>query len=188
MTKKAMGARHYIYPQPSALIGANVNGKPNYLVAAWCGVMQATPPLVYVAIRKERYTLKGIVENGTYSINIPSADLIVPTDYCGIVSGHDTDKSQVFTTFYGKLETAPMIEECPTNMECRVIETLDFGGTHKIFVGEIVESYVNEELLVGEKPDVKKMDPLVFSTDGTYWTYGEKVGKAFTIGNRYGKD
>lgn len=180
-----MGGRHFMYPQPAALIGANVGGKPNYMVAAWCGVMQAEPPLMYVAVRKERYTLIGIEENGTYSINIPSAELVVPTDYCGMVSGHDTDKSKVFTSFYGKLKTAPMIEECPVNLECRVSEVLDFGGTHKMFVGEVVESYVTEDVLGGEKPDIKKMEPIIFSTDGTYWRYGYSIGEAFTVGNEY---
>ena len=185
MTKKEMGPRHFLYPQPAALIGANVNGKPNYLVAAWCGVMQATPALVYVAIRKVRYTLKGIEENGTYSINVPSADMVVETDYCGTVSGRDTDKSKVFTTFYGKLGTAPMVEECPTNMECRVKDILDFGGTHKIIIGEIAESYVNEDILDGDEPDVKKIDPIIYSTGGGYWRFGERIGDAFSMGGRY---
>jgi len=185
MIKKEMGARHYLFPQPAALIGANVHGKPNYLVAAWCGVMQAQPPLIYVALRKERYTLIGIEENGTYSINVPSADIVVETDYCGTVSGKDTDKSKVFTTFYGKLETAPMIKECPANMECRVVDVLDFGGTHKMFIGEIVMSYVTEDVLAGDWPEIKKMDPIIFSTDGTYWRFGYSIGKAYKIGKEY---
>ncbi len=185
MSKKNMGARHFLYPQPAALVGANVDGKPNYLVIAWCGIMQATPPLIYVSVRKGRYTLPGIKENETFSVNVPSTALAVPTDYCGTNSGRDVDKSRVFKTFYGKLSTAPMIEECPVNMECRLVKTIDFEGTHVVFVGEIVESYVDEECLAGNAPDVRKVDPLIYSTEGKYWGLGEIVGSAFSMGSKY---
>jgi len=185
MSMKKMGARHFVYPQPAALVGANVDGKPNYLVVAWCGVMQATPPLVYVSIRKERHTLPGIRENGTFSLCIPSCDLVDRTDYCGIKSGADTDKSGVFSNFYGETGTAPMIEECPVCMECKVTREIDFEGTHIVFVGEIIESYVNEDVLDGSKPDPLKVDPMIFSTDGNYWSLGENKGRAYRSGLDY---
>jgi len=185
MAKKNMGARHFLYPQPAAIVGANVDGKPNYMTVAWCGIMQATPPLIYVSIRKERYTLPGIRENGAFSVNVPSADMVAETDYVGIRSGHKVDKSKVFRTFYGELEKAPMIEECPINMECRLVKEIDFEGTHIVFVGEIVQSYVEEGLLSGSYPDVKKVDPIIYSTDGKYWRLGETIGEAFSIGKGY---
>ncbi len=185
MTKKEMGTKHFLYPQPAILAGANVEGKPNYLAIAWCGVMQATPPLVYIAVRKERYTLPGIEANKTFSINVPSRDHAAVTDYCGIKSGHNIDKSKIFKNFYGELETAPMIEEFPVNMECKLVETLDFGGTHVTFVGEIVQAYVDEYCLTNGVPDVKKIDPIIYSTDGKYWAIGDLIGKAYNIGKEY---
>ncbi|MFH1676471.1 MAG: flavin reductase family protein [bacterium] len=185
MDKINLGARHFLYPQPAVLAGANVNGKPNYLTIAWSGIMQASPALIYVSIRKQRYTLPGIEENKSFSVNVPSAEQVVQVDYCGIRSGHKIDKSEIFTTFYGKLENAPMIEECPINMECRLVKTIDFEGTHMICVGEIVATYADEKYLTNGEPDVSKVNPLIFTTDGKYWAFGEEVGKAFEIGKEF---
>jgi flavin reductase (DIM6/NTAB) family NADH-FMN oxidoreductase RutF len=185
MSKKKMGARHFLFPQPAILAGVNVDGKPNWLTIAWCGIMQATPPLIYISLRRERYSLPGITENGTFSVNVPSTAMAPAVDFCGIKSGHKVDKSGIFKAFYGDIETAPMIEDCPINMECKLIQTLDFEGTHIICIGEIVETYVNDDCLDGNMPDIKKVDPLIFSTDGKYWAVGEKVGDAFRIGNAF---
>ena len=188
MAKHKMGARHYMYPQPAVIVGVNVDGKPNWLTIAWTGVMQHSPALIYISMRRERYSRSGIEVNGTFSVNIPSTSQVVETDYVGIKSGHTVDKSGVFTTFYGELETAPMIEECPVNMECKLIKTLDFEGTHIVFVGEVMETYVSEECLTDGVPDVEKIDPLIFSTEGRYWGIGHMVAKAFNAGKGYGKE
>ncbi len=185
MAKVQYGNRHLLYPQPAVIAGANVNGKPNYLTIAWCGIMQATPPLIYISVRRERYTLPGIEENGTFSVNVPSTDQATVTDYIGIRSGKNIDKSEIFTNFYGELETAPMIEECPVNMECRLVKTIDFEGTHIIFVGEIVQTHVNEECLVDGHPDGAKIDALIFTTDGYYWKLGERLAQAHNVGQDY---
>ena len=74
-----------------------------------------------MSLHEDHYTTKGIVENGTYSVNVPSTRLLSLADYCGLVSGHRVDKSRLFETFYGELGTAPMAAECPVNLECRVV-------------------------------------------------------------------
>jgi len=186
MKKIALGARRLLYPMPAVLVGANVNGKPNFLTIAWCGIVQSEPPMISVALRKDRYTLPGIKENGAFSVNIASTEMVVATDYCGITSGRDVDKSGVFETFYGDLKTAPMIEECPINMECKLAHTLDLGGTHELIIGEIVQSYAKEECLTDGEPDGKKIDPIIFTTgDLNYWKLGEPIGKAFRIGKEF---
>ena len=187
MAKIKMGARHYLYPQPAIVAGVMVDGKPNFMTIAWCGIMQATPPLIYVSIRKERYSFKGFKdkENGTFSVNVPSTKDAPSADYCGLNSGHNIDKSTIFKTFTGVLNTAPMIENYPVNMECKLVKAIDFEGTHVVFVGEIIESYVNEECLVDGQPDPVEVDPLIFSTDGKYWGLGDLVGNAYEIGNKF---
>ncbi len=186
MPKIDLGAVHYLFPQPAVIVGANVDGKPNYLTIAWCGIMQGSPPIIEVALNKVRYTSPGIKENKTFSVNVPSTDLVAATDYVGIVSGRKADKGSVFNTFYGELETAPMIEECPINMECKLIKVLDFEGTHETFVGEIVRTYASEECLTDGVPDVKKVDPIIFSTGiPNYWRLGGIVAKAFSVGKGY---
>ena len=97
----------YMSVMPTLLVGANVKGKANYMTAAWSTGACMAPPMVCVAINKTRYTAKGIEENKTFSLNIPSAKHVVETDHCGLVSGAHEDKSKVFKSFYGKLKTAP---------------------------------------------------------------------------------
>lgn len=70
-----------VYPIPIVLAGADVNGKPNYATLGDCGVMGINPPLVYISSGYGHYTNQGILENGTYSINFPSTDMLAVTDY-----------------------------------------------------------------------------------------------------------
>lgn len=186
--KKAIGAKSYLYPMPTTLVGANVKGKPNYLTVVFCGIVQASPPMIAVTLGKIHYTNEGIRENQCFSVNIPSRHMVEVTDYCGIVSGKRADKSEVFETFYGKLKKAPMIRECPVNLECRLVDILDFGGASEVFVGEIIESYAEERYLCNEIPDIKKIEPIVFSMyDNNYWGIGEHLGKAWAAGKKLGK-
>ena len=120
--KVKLGTVPLIYPIPIVLAGANVGGRPNFATLGDCGVMGINPPLVYISSHREHYTNGGILENETYSVNVPSTDLLAVTDYCGIVSGREVDKSELFEVFYGELGTAPMIRECPVNLECQVVK------------------------------------------------------------------
>jgi flavin reductase (DIM6/NTAB) family NADH-FMN oxidoreductase RutF len=141
--------------------------------------------MIAVNSSKAHYTNAGIKENGTFSVNIPSEDMVIITDYCGIVSGKTVDKSTIFETFYGKLETAPMIKECPINLECKLVQTLDYGYTHEVFIGEIVEAYSEDRYLTGGLPDIKKIKPIVFSMhDNNYWKIGEHLGRV-GIGKKF---
>ncbi len=112
MKKIALGPQTLIYPMPAFLIGANVGEKPNFMTAAWSGIAASTPPMITVALQHHRHTLKGIRENGAFSVNVPSANQAKETDYCGIVSGNtkaDKVKDCNFTVFYGKLKNVPLI-------------------------------------------------------------------------------
>jgi flavin reductase (DIM6/NTAB) family NADH-FMN oxidoreductase RutF len=186
MEKQLIGAKTYLYPMPVVLVGAKVAEKPNYLPIAYCGIVQHTPPMIAVTLGKAHHTNAGIKEHQTFSVNIPSEDMAVIADYCGLHSGKDTDKSDLFQSFYGKLESAPMIAECPLNLECRLVQMLDFGGTNEVFIGEIVAAYCAPEYLTDGFPDIAKIRPIVFSMhDNTYWKVGEYLGKAWSIGKQY---
>lgn len=184
MRKVKLGAQTLLYPMPAVLVGALVNGKPNFMTAAWCGIVASNPPTVSVALQPARFTQKGISANSTFSINVPSADLVEKVDYCGIYSGHKVDKSQIFEVAYGKLNTAPLIQECPVNLECQVIHSLELGS-HILSIGKINETYVNEDCLTNGQVDPVKIDPLVYTT-GTrrYHRLGEIVGRAWEVGQR----
>ena len=182
MEKIRLGPQTFLYPMPAVLVGAAVNGNPNFMTAAWCAIAAEKPPAVSVAIRKERYTLKGVREHGSFSVNVASSSLVKEVDYCGIYSGKNRDKSQIFTTFYGALKTAPLIEECPVNLECRTLHYLDLGS-HTLVVGEIIETFITEGYLVDGKGDRETIDPLVY-IPGTskYHRLGKEIAPAFQIG------
>ena len=186
MVKVNLGAKHYLFPQPAVIAGINVEGKPNYMTVAWCGIMQGDPAIIYVSVRKVRYSLTGIKENRSFSVNVPSTQQVAVTDFIGTKSGARIDKSVVFKSFYGELKTAPMIEECPINMECRLIDILDYKGTHEICVGEIVQTFADESCLTDGIPDMIKVDPIVFSTGfGRYFKTGDVIAKAFDVYREY---
>ncbi len=187
MNKMLMGPQTLIYPMPVLLVGANVDGKPNFLAVAWGGIANGEPPMISVAIRHSRYTLKGIQQNLTFSVNIPSCDMVREADYCGIKSGAKVDKVAVcqFRIFYGKLDSAPLIEQCPVNLECKVMHILNLGS-HSLVVGRIEETHISENCLTDGKPDVGKIKPFIYTTTPfeNYQAFGEVIARAFSIGKQ----
>lgn len=182
MSKKRLGPQTLLYPMPAVLVGAVVEGKANFMTAAWCSIACLKPPAISVAVNTARHTLKGIKENGAFSINVPSADLVKDVDYCGIYSGAKRDKSSIFKVYFGELQTVPLIEECPVNLECKLIQSLDIGS-HTLIVGEILETHVTESCLTDGKADPEKINPLVFSPAvQKYHRLGPVIAQAFKVG------
>ena len=185
MGKIMTGPQTLVYPMPALLVGVNIDDKPNFMTVAWGGIANGEPPMISIAIRHTRHTLKGIRQNETFSVNIPSADMVRETDYCGITSGLKVDKAEAcqFKVFYGKLGNAPLIEQCPVNLECKVIHILDLGS-HALVIGRIEETHVSESCLTDGKPDVSKIRPItyVMSPVSQYQALGEVLAKAFSVG------
>jgi flavin reductase (DIM6/NTAB) family NADH-FMN oxidoreductase RutF len=170
---------------PVSLVGAYVDGKPNFLAVAWFTMASYKPPRIAITLGKGHYTNPGIRENKTFSLCLPSEDMVEITDYCGIVSGKKTDKSEIFDLFYGELKTAPLIKDCPLCIECKLVEIVE-SGANEIFIGEIVGAYTEEGFLTDGKLDFRKMKPLILSQpDTSYWRLGEQVASAWNIGKRY---
>lgn len=181
MEKINLGSNVFI-PMPVTLLGINIDGKANFMALGWVSRLNASPPLIGAAINKYHYSSEGIRENETFSINIPSEDLMRETDYCGLVSGRETDKSELFKVFYGKTGSAPLIEECPLSMECKLVDIYEMPS-NELIIGEIVETYLEKECIKDDAPDVKKMSPLFLTMpDNNYWSLGENVGKAWEAG------
>jgi flavin reductase (DIM6/NTAB) family NADH-FMN oxidoreductase RutF len=182
LLKVDLGSKNCLYPLPVTLIGSIINGKPNYIAIAHVGIMDLGS--VSLGMSKIHYTNQGIKENKTFSVNIPSIELVEKTDYCGLVSGKEVNKAEIFKTFYGDLKTAPMIDECPINMECELIKTVDFPN-HDIFIGKIVKTFCDKQVLTEGVLDLSKVQPFLFSmSDRSYWKLGEKIGKAWNIGKK----
>jgi flavin reductase (DIM6/NTAB) family NADH-FMN oxidoreductase RutF len=168
---------------PTVIIGSTVNGKADFATVAWTGVAASVPPTISISLQHHRYSLKGIRQNMSFSVNIPSIDQVIETDYCGIVSGSKTDKVSDcrFTLFYGKLENVPLIQQCPVNHVCEVIQILNLGS-HELVVGKIVETHISEECLTDNRPDALKIRPFLFA-NGKYFSLGEYLGDAFHCGS-----
>lgn len=185
MGKVLMGPQTLIYPVPVLLIGANIDDKPNFMAVAWGGIANSVPPMISVAIRRIRYTGRGIRQNMVFSVNVPSVDMVKETDYCGIASGAKVDKVKAcrFKVFYGKLGNAPLIEQCPVNLECKVVHILDLGS-HSLYIGRVEETHVSEECLTNGKPDVKKIKPFAYTKAPAlqYQALGDFVAEAFNVG------
>jgi flavin reductase (DIM6/NTAB) family NADH-FMN oxidoreductase RutF len=180
-----LGAKIAPYPMPVVLVGANVKGKANFLAVAWFMAAGISPPKVAITLNKAHYTNQGIKDNKTFSVCIPADDMMKATDYCGLVSGLKADKSGVFDVFYGKLKTAPMIAECPVDLECNLDKVVD-NGSHEMFVGDIVSTFTEEKYLTAGAVDIKKVKPFMLSlNDRLYYELGEPKGKAWETGKDY---
>ena len=187
--KIKLGGMNVLYPTPTVLVGAIVNGKPNFLTIAHIGIVNhAKPFLISMSLGKVHFTNAGIKENEAFSVNLPSENLVVKTDYVGMVSGKKTDKSGVFEIFYGKLANAPMIEDCSLNMECKLYDVYD-TPTHDLFIGEIVETYAEESILSEGKVDIAKVKPLLFDMSSIkYWSLGESIADCWNVGKQMKKE
>jgi flavin reductase (DIM6/NTAB) family NADH-FMN oxidoreductase RutF len=188
MEMNPIGPVNALYPMPTTLVGATVNDKPNFLAVAHVGILNhGTPQYLSIGLGKVHYTNPGIHANRTFSICLPPEDLMLETDYCGIMTGKKTDKAALFDLFYGELETAPMIRQCPVNMELKLHEVMDFPS-HDIFVGELVQTYAEERVLTDGKIDIAKLRPLLFDMASVqYWRLGPALGKCWNVGKKLKK-
>jgi flavin reductase (DIM6/NTAB) family NADH-FMN oxidoreductase RutF len=181
--KVRIGACNCLYPMPTTLVGANVEGKPAFITIAHVGILDYNT--ISLGMNKAHFTNAGIRDNGVFSVNIPSEDMVKVTDYCGCVTGRKVDKGALFTVFYGSLRTAPMIQECPVNMECRLLQVLD-RPNHDVFIGEIVETHCDEAVLTDGVVDFVKVQPFLFvMNDKSYWRLGERLARAWSVGKAY---
>jgi flavin reductase (DIM6/NTAB) family NADH-FMN oxidoreductase RutF len=165
-----------IGPFPTVLVGVEVNGKPNYVTIGACGVV-SLEPVLYISLKSTHHSTLGVKESGYFSVNIPSAEMVQKTDYCGVVSGKNVDKSKLFIPFYDEIGRAPMIQECPLNILCKIVHTLSMFG-FEMFFGEIVAVYGSELCLTDGKLDPQKLNPIIMMGT-TYFNLGQVVGQVF---------
>lgn len=175
-------------PMPVSLVGCTLKGKANFMAVGWVSRVNAKPPYIGIGIGRIHATPEGIIENRTFSVCFPGRKDLVKVDYCGIVSGKDTDKSNLFKLFYGDLKTAPMIEDASLNLECALVQTVECA-TNYFFIGEIKGAYARSECVENGRIDPKKADYLMLTIpDNTYWALGDAVGNAWNIGKNLMKE
>ena len=185
MAKVLIAPQPLICTTPTVLVGAVVDGKPNFMAVAWCGVANSVPPMVSVAIRPQRHTFRGIIKTREFSVNVPSTEQVKETDYCGMVSGAKVDKVAVcgFKVFYGRLKDAPLIEQCPVNLACKVEHIIELG-THQLVIGRVEETHVTDTCLNDGRPDFNRIKPIIYAAGvpSEYYAFGKSLGRAFIVG------
>lgn len=187
MEKTNVGKNSFIYPMPVTLLGTGHGETVNFMALGWLSRANGNPPLLVAGVNKAHLTNQLLRKNNAFSINYPTENMIKKVDYCGLVSGRKEDKSQFFAIEYGELEDAPLIKECPLSLECKLVDVYEMP-THNLFVGEIIASYADENIMTDGKPDMSKLNPLLLTMpDNHYWSIGEKLGKAWSIGRELNK-
>lgn len=169
---------------PAFLVASyDQDSKPNVMTVAWGGIVNSEPPYIGVSIRHHRWTYEGIEKHQAFTVNIPKTSQAQETDYVGIFSGktHDKLAKAGLTAVKSDLVEAPYLQECPLVLECKVDKYLDLG-THRLYVGLILDVKVNENALTDGKIDIRKVDPLIFGPNQDYYQIGDFVAKAFSVG------
>ncbi|MEI6575376.1 MAG: flavin reductase family protein [Bacteroidota bacterium] len=180
-----------LLPCPVLIIGTyGPDGKPNIMNAAWGGIVCSVPPCISVSVRESRLTYHNIRHSGAFTVNFPSEKFLKEADYVGIVSGRDHDKFKEtgLKAVKSKLINAPLVDEFPYALECKLIREVNLG-THTMFIGEIVGMVADSEMLTpGKLPDIELVRPMLYGSAGNmaYYGIGEKLGAAYTVGKEIG--
>lgn len=146
--KKSIKPGTLLMPLPAVMVSCGSPEKPNILTIAWTGIVNSTPPMTYISVRKSRFSHDLIAQSGEFIINLTTEALTFATDYCGVKSGREVDKFKEMhlTPLAADAVRCPMIAESPVNLECKVLEVHEYPS-HDMFVAEIVAVHVDEELL-----------------------------------------
>jgi flavin reductase (DIM6/NTAB) family NADH-FMN oxidoreductase RutF len=104
-----------------------------------------TPPMVGIGVHPKRHSHGLLKKMGDFGVNIPVVGMEEQVDLCGTISGRDANKFERsgLTPMRARVITSKLIEECPVNMECRIVKELSFGS-HDWFVGEVVAAHMDE--------------------------------------------
>lgn len=142
-----------LQPAPKVLVSCRgLNGEENALVVAYCGNCSYDPPMVMVGIVPSRYSYHMIKESGCFVVNIAEKDYQETFDYLGKISKRDSDKFKDMNvkTANGKVVNAPILTDCPVNIECSVVDSI-MTGSHEMFIGKIEYVHANENIIKDDK-------------------------------------
>ncbi len=178
--KKNIGSALALYPSPLVVVGAMVNGKPNWVLVGHFGIMGHDH--VMISLAKPHYTNQGIIENKVLSVNIVTEDWLAKADKMGCISGNKEDKSEAFTYTIGAAG-APMIDEAKVSMECEVTDSYETKGFDN-FICTIAGTYADESILnEAGKINYHVLKPVLFEMPTyEYLRTGDVIGKCTKIG------
>jgi len=178
MGKQIWKAGNMLYPLPAVMVSCVRPGeKPNIITVAWTGTVCTNPPMVYISVRPERYSYDIIRKTGEFVINLTTGKMAKATDFCGVRSGREVDKfmEMHLTAMQAAHVQAPLIEESPVNIECRVTEVKELGS-HHMFLAEVLAVHVDEHYLDEKsKFNLNKIGLIAYS-HGEYLESGNVIG------------
>jgi flavin reductase (DIM6/NTAB) family NADH-FMN oxidoreductase RutF len=166
---------------PTPVVLLSVTGEadtPNIITLAWAGTVCSAPPMLSVAIRPSRYSHELVTAAREFVVNIPRADQVEKVDLAGMWSGraHDKFAEIGFTALPATQVAAPLIAECPVNIECVVRHQLALGA-HDLFIAEIVATHYDEDVLDSRGRVLTGKIATMAYAEGEYWALGEQLGK-----------
>ena len=179
MSRINFGAKPFIYPMPVLIVGTyDENGVPNAMNAAWGTITDMNEITISMS---EHKTTENLRKTGAFTVSIGTEDTVVACDYVGIESASKVPDKFVKAGFHAtksEFVNAPLIDELPMTLECKVKSYED-----EILIGEIVNVIADESILTDGQIDPKKLKPIAYDPVGhTYMGLGEKVGNAFSDG------
>ena len=165
-------------PVPSVMVSCGSMEEPNIITIAWTGTVNSDPPMTYISVQPRRYSHDIIEKNGEFVINLVPASLAKAMDFCGVRSGRDVNKFEALGLTRGKADTvsAPLIEESPVNIECRVKDIIRLPS-HDMFMAEITAVHIDDRYVDDKGAyDFGAMDLIAFSHGKYYKLEAEETG------------
>jgi len=166
-------------PLPVVMVTCGSQDRYNIITIAWTGIINTDPPMTYISVRKSRYSYGLLKQHREFVINLVNEETTFAADYCGVRSGRETDKfiSQKLTPIPADLVKAPMIAECPVNIECKVLDIVSYP-THDMFISEIIKVHANEALMDSKgKLRLENAALICFSHGAYYGLKKQPLGK-----------
>lgn len=170
-----------MFPQPVLIIATyDEDGKANAMNAAWGGIVGRDRIIIDLSSHK---TTDNILKKGAFTVSMGDKDHVVACDYVGLVSANqEPDKMEKagFTTTKSEFVDAPVINELPLTLECKLIKVVE----DSMYLAQIVNVAADESILSDEgKVTLSKFFPITYDTsEFGYYALGERVGTAFKDG------
>ena len=176
--KKEMKGMTALVPCPVVLLSVKGNDRPNIITLSWAANICSKPPSIAVGIRPNRFSYDLVKNAGEFVLNIPGREQFDTAVFCGSKSGKEYDKFQEceLTAIQASKIDAPMIKECPINIECKTIQIVNVGA-HDLFIAEVVAVHIDDSVLdENDRFDASKAELFVYlPLTAQYWSVGEQM-------------